>query len=80
MASLTKEVNWRLAKRPLVFNGRLANRGLTSLTHLPLDKMAANLTDNILKRIFLNKNIRIAIQFSLRFVPTGPVDNIPALV
>ena len=31
VASLTKEVNSRLAKRPLVFNGRLANRGLTSL-------------------------------------------------
>ena len=27
----TKEVNPRLAKRPLVFNGHLANRGLTSL-------------------------------------------------
>ena len=27
----TKEVNPRLAKRPLVFNGRLANQGLTSL-------------------------------------------------
>ena len=31
VASFTKEVNLRLAKRPLVFNGRLANRGLTSL-------------------------------------------------
>ena len=31
MASFTKEVNPRLAKRPLVFNGRLANRGLTTL-------------------------------------------------
>ena len=30
VASFTKEVNSRLAKRPLVFNGRLANRGLTS--------------------------------------------------
>ena len=30
-ASFTKEVNPRLAKRPLVFNGRLANRGLSSL-------------------------------------------------
>ena len=30
-ASFTKEVNLGLAKRPLVFNGRLANRGLTSL-------------------------------------------------
>ena len=31
MASFTKELNQRLAKRPLVFNGRLANRWLTSL-------------------------------------------------
>ena len=30
VASFTKEVNQRLAKRPLVFNGRLANRGWTS--------------------------------------------------
>ena len=31
VASYPKEVNPRLAKRPLVFNERLANRGLTSL-------------------------------------------------
>ena len=31
VASFTKEVNPRLAKRPLVFNGLLVNRGLTSL-------------------------------------------------
>ena len=30
VASFTKEVNSRLCKRPLVFNGRLANRRLTS--------------------------------------------------
>ena len=31
VASFTKEVNWRLAKRPLVFNGRLANPELSCL-------------------------------------------------
>ena len=31
VASFTKEVNPRLAQRPLVFNERLANHGLTSL-------------------------------------------------
>ena len=31
VACFTKEVNPRLAKCPLVFNGRLANHGLTSL-------------------------------------------------
>ena len=30
VASFAKEVNPRLAKHPLIFNGRLANRGLTS--------------------------------------------------
>ena len=31
VASFTKEVNWRLTKRPLKTNGRLANHQLTSL-------------------------------------------------
>ena len=31
VAFFTKEVNPRSAKRPLIFNGRLANRGLISL-------------------------------------------------
>ena len=46
-----------------------------ALTHLPLDKMAAILADNIFKRIFLNENVRIFIQISLKFVPKGPFDN-----
>ena len=50
------------------------------LTHLPLDKMAAILADNIFKCIFLNENDRILIQISLKFVPRGPIDNKPALV
>ena len=31
VAHFTKEVNPRLATRPLIINGRFANRGLTSL-------------------------------------------------
>ena len=50
------------------------------LTHLPLDKIAAILADNIFKCIFLNENDRILIQISLKFVPRGPIDNKPALV
>ena len=50
------------------------------LTHLPLDKMAAILADNIFKCIFLNENDRILIQISLKFVPRSPIDNKPALV
>ena len=32
------------------------------------------------KRIFVNENVRILIEISLKFVPKGPIDNIPALV
>ena len=36
--------------------------------------------DDIFKRIFLNENIWIPIKISLKFVPKGPINNIPALV
>ena len=36
--------------------------------------------DDIFKCIFLNENVWISIIISLRFVPTGPINNIPALV
>ena len=36
--------------------------------------------DDIFKCIFLNENVRISIKISLKFVPKGPINNIPALV
>ena len=36
--------------------------------------------DDILKPIFFNENVWISIQISLKFVPKGPINNIPALV
>ena len=36
--------------------------------------------DDILKCIFLNENVSIAIKISLKFVPKGPINNIPPLV
>ena len=36
--------------------------------------------DDTFKRIFSNENVRISIKISLKFVPKGPIDNIPALV
>ena len=36
--------------------------------------------DDTFKRIFLNENIRISIKISLKFVPKGPINNIPAMV
>ena len=37
-------------------------------------------TDDIFKCIFLNEDIWISIKISLKFVPKGPINNIPALV
>ena len=34
--------------------------------------------DDTFKRIFLNENIRISTKNSLKFVPKGPINNIPA--
>ena len=36
--------------------------------------------DDIFKCIFLNENIWILIKISLKFVPKGPINNIPAMV
>ena len=43
--------------------------------------MATILADDMMfKCIFLNENIWISINISLKFVPKGPINNIPALV
>ena len=36
--------------------------------------------DDTFKRIFLNENVRISIKISLKFVPKGPINNMPSLV
>ena len=137
LANLVVEVGTRhchqtlLAKRPLKTNGRLANRGLTSLVkeatvmfrrnvkawlmvcstwcdntacrHLVPTLMLAihtyrkrprhhrlntlrprqngrRLADDVFKCIFLSENVWILIKISLKFVPRGPINNIPSLV
>ena len=42
--------------------------------------MAATQSHNIFKWIFLNENVSVAITISLKCVPQGPINNIPALV
>ena len=50
-----------------------------SLTHWGRDKWPP-FTDDIFKCIFLNENVLISIKISLKFVPKGQINNIPALV
>ena len=47
---------------------------------LRLRQKGRHFADDTFKRIFVNENVRIPIEISLKFVPKGPIDNIPALV
>ena len=50
------------------------------LNSLRLRQNGPHFADDIFKCIFLNKNVWIPIKISLKFVPKGPINNIPALV
>ena len=49
-------------------------------THLPLDKMADTFADDLFKHIFLNENVRISIEISLKLCPRGSNDNKSTLI
>ena len=51
-----------------------------SLNTLRPRQNGRHFADAIFKGIFLNENVWIQIKFSLKFVPKGPNNNIPALV
>ena len=52
----------------------------TELTHLHDDKMALIVSGDIFETHFLEGNVSILIQISLKFVPRGQIDNKSALV
>ena len=39
----------------------------------------AHFPGDVFKYIFVNENLSISIQISLKFVPKGPINDIPAL-
>ena len=51
-----------------------------TLTHWRRDKMNAISQTTFYKCILLNENVCITTKNSLKFVPKGPINNIPALV
>ena len=61
-------MQWLGAQNSLIFN---TLRPRQNGRHFP---------DDILKWIFLNENLWISITISLKFVPRGPINNIPTLV
>ena len=51
-----------------------------SLDSLRLRQNGRHLADDIFKWIFLNENVWLSINISLKFVPMGQMNNIPALI
>ena len=47
------------------------------LTHWGRDKIAPTLANDNFKCKFVNENILISIKISLKFVPKGPINNMP---
>ena len=56
------------------------NAELLSVNTLRPRQNGRHFADDILKCIFLNENVWIPTEISLKFVPKGPINNIPALV
>ena len=54
--------------------------GKGSINPLRPRQNGRHFADDTLNRIFLNENVKISIKISLKFVPWGPINNIPALV
>ena len=63
-----------------VFHGCMFMYAISTLNTLRPRQNGRRFADDTFKRIFLNENVRISIKISLKFVPMGPIDNIPALV
>ena len=73
----------RIGQKRLTHSFRMENyftRIITSVNTLRPRQNGRHFTDDNFKHIFLNENARISIKISLKFVPRGPINNIPALV
>ena len=51
-----------------------ARQGIRELTHLPLDKMAAIVAEDIFKCISMNEKFFILFRISLKYVPKGSIE------
>ena len=61
------------------FNARISADTIIINTLRPRQN-GRHFADVTFKRVFMNENVRISINISLKFVPKGLINNIPALV
>ena len=53
---------------------------IMTIYYIEAETNGRHFADDIFKCIFLNENVWIPIKISLKFVPKGPINNIPAMV
>ena len=61
-------------------NSNIGDKTRWTLNSLRPRQNGRHFADDIFKCIFFNENVWIFIKISLKFVPRGPINNIPALV
>ena len=66
--------------RHIGYNLISSPEGITVVNTLRPRQNGRHFPDDNLKRIFLNENVWFSMTISLKFVPRGPINNIPALV
>ena len=72
--------NRELARLSLDISCYLPNPGIFIFNTLRPRQNGRHFPDDIFKWIFLNENVWISINISLKFVPRCPINNIPTLV
>ena len=72
--------NLRIILWSYVHSNVLSLNAIKLVNSLRLRKNGRHFPDDIFKCIFLNESIWISFEISLKFVPKGPINNIPALV
>ena len=73
-------VSFELSHRNVHFNYHISSNTLSAFNTLRPRQSGRHFADDIFKCIFLNENVWSAIEISVKFVPKGPINNIPALV
>ena len=76
---------WFVPQSHIVFKCHYSASPYTTLTPIWFNTLRPrqnehHFADDIFKCIFLNENVSISIKIWLKFVPKGPINNIPALV
>ena len=79
LALSTKFCEWHLIRTRTPWTLAVVLGKAVSINSLRPIQNGRHYADDALKRFFLNGNVSISIQISLKFVPKGPFNNIPAL-